>query len=351
MQVAVDAAGLMKLLSLLKSSIHGLGRRSGEAIVGTVAFNMKPVKGPWGGSSPFVAQLANYLEWRGYSVVYALDERVDLAVLIDPRTETANRVFGVPDLVRARDANPKLRVLHRINECDQRKGTAFMDEMLKDANLVADYTVFISEWLRTYHAERWFDTSRPNSVIYNGADPRIFHPVGSGHWDGVAPLRIVTHHWSNHPLKGFAEYQALDDAIADGKISGVELVVIGRWPESIRWKSAITMPPMHGKALAEQLKRCHLYVTASRWEPCGMHHVEGAQCGLPLLYHEDGGGIVEAGRKYGIGFRNDLVSIVEQAKQGYASLRQNVLSHAPSGDRMCIAFADIIQQLVAEDRK
>ena len=36
-----------------------------------------------------------------------------------------------------------------------------------------------------------------------------------------------------------------------------------------------------------------------------MHHVEGAQCGLPLVYHEDGGGIVEAGLKYGIGYRED----------------------------------------------
>ena len=81
-----------------------------------------------------------------------------------------------------------------------------------------------------------------------------------------------------------------------------------------------------------------------------MHHVEGAQCGLPLLYHEDGGGIVEAGEKYGIGFRDDLVSVIEQARSSYTELRQKVLDHSPSGDRMCIAFTELIQKLITEAR-
>ena len=226
-----------------------------------------------------------------------------------------------------------------------------MDEMLKAANEVADHTVFISEWLRDYHAERWFDLGRSNSVIYNGADPRIFHPVGSKRWDRISPLRVVTHHWSSNPLKGFAEYEALDGAIAAGQVADVELYIVGRWPDSIQWKSAVTVPPLHGRELADQLKRCHLYITASRWEPCGMHHVEGAQCGLPLLYHEDGGGIVEAGKVYGIGFREDLFVALERAKSSYDELRKKLLNQTPSGDRMCMAFADTIQQLIAEARE
>ncbi|MEI9897645.1 MAG: hypothetical protein WDN28_28245 [Chthoniobacter sp.] len=71
---------------------------------------------------------------------------------------------------------------------------------------------------------------------------------------------------------------------------GFELWIIGRWPANLCWKSARTFPPLAGRALAERLRECHLYLTATRWEPCGMHHVEGAQCGLPLLYHEDGAG-------------------------------------------------------------
>ena len=52
-----------------------------------------------------------------------------------------------------------------------------------------------------------------------------------------------------------------------------------------------------------------------------MHHVEGAQCGLPLLYHEDGGGVVEAGLKYGVGFRDDVAEALCAARDRLPELR------------------------------
>jgi len=316
--------------------------------IGTVAFNMKPVKGPWGGSSTFVTQLSSYLQRRGYRIVFSLDESVDVAIIIDPRLDAANRMFGIDEIAEMRARNPRLRVLHRVNECDQRKGTDFMDPLLEKASRVVDHTVFIAEWLREYHATRWYDLTRPNTVIYNGADPRFFHPVGSVKWNGNEPIRIVTHHWSDNLLKGFAEYELLDDAIARGEIKGVELIIVGRWPSSINWKSAMTVAPLHGMRLAQELKKCHVYITASRWEPCGMHHVEGAQCGLPLLYHQDGGGIVEAGQRYGLGFEENLIEKVSVMKEQYFELRKKVLDNAPSGDRMTLDFANIIQRLITE---
>ncbi len=131
------------------------------------------------------------------------------------------------------------------------------------------------------------------------------------------PIRIVTHHWSDNLLKGFDVYEQLDSLIADGELKGFELVVIGRWPARIKWRAAQTMPPMNGEKLATELRKCHLYLTASRWEPCGMHHVEGAQCGLPLLYHADGGGINEAGRCYGLEFRDNLAEQLLEMKSRF----------------------------------
>ena len=56
-----------------------------------------------------------------------------------------------------------------------------------------------------------------------------------------------------------------------------------------------------------------------------MHHVEGAQCGLPVLYHEDGGGIVETARRYGIGFRDDVAEAIGELHGRYGELRRRVL--------------------------
>ena len=315
--------------------------------VATVAINMRPVSGPWGGSSPFVWQLKAFLEARGYAVRFDLKRPADAILLIDPRDDLQGKAFGLPEIAAHQAANPRARVIHRINECDQRKNSSFMDAILEKGNAVADHTVFISEWLREYFCARWFDAARPHSVIYNGASARDFHPIGTPLPVPGQPLRVVTHHWSDNPLKGFDVYAEVDRLIAEGKLPGFELWIIGRWPQDLVWRAARTFPPAHGAALGALLRQCHLYLTATRWEPCGMHHVEGAQCGLPLLYHREGGGVVEAGERYGLGFTDDVSSALLAARADYPNLKRRVLAAMPSGDRMCLAFAEAIQTLLA----
>lgn len=314
----------------------------------TIAISMTPTGSSWGGASPFVSQLMNCLASRGWRVVFDLRRDPDVVLVIDPRRDHPAKRFGLSELERFRELNPQVPIVHRVNECDQRKGTDDIDELLRRTNLLADHTVFISEWLRDYFVERWFDPSLPHGIIYNGSDSRIYHPIGNHLPSPGETVRIVTHHWSPHWLKGYDVYQELDERIAAGDLPGVAFRIIGRWPAEIEWKAAETFGPMTGRPLATKLRECHLYLTASRWEPCGMHHVEGAQCGLPLLYHEDGGGIVEAGRRYGFGFRDDVASAARAAIDRLGDLRHRLLQQLPSGERMVLAFADTIQRLVVE---
>lgn len=316
--------------------------------LGRIAFNMRPARGPWGGSSPFVVQLKYYLQKRGYDVCFDLKKKVDVIVLIDPRDDLQFKAFGMDEIRAYKKNNPKLKLLHRINECDQRKNSSFMDELLKDANELADHTVFIANWLQEYHSDRWFNKENSHSVIYNGADPKVFHPIGSAIYDNKEVFRIVSHHWSDNMMKGFDIYQKIDQAIEMGLLDGVELWIVGRWPSEIEWQKARLFPPSQGKKLADTLRRCHAYVTASRWEPCGMHHVEGAQCGLPLLYHKDGGGIVEAGERYGLGFGDDdYIDAIKLLRDNYGRYRNLVLNNSPCGDRMVMEYTNRIQSLIA----
>lgn len=297
-------------------------------------------------------QLREALQSCGMRIRTDLQGKVDAIFIIDPRATLQKTAFGLKEIIEYKKVHPEVKIIHRINECDQRKNTDFMDQILQEANLHADYTVFISRWLRDYFAERWFDVKKSHCVIYNGASPAEFHPLDSACWDGVSPFRLVTHHWSDNPMKGFATYERLDGMIADGQIKDCELWVIGRWPADIRWKSARTYPPASGNQLADLLRQCHVYFTASLWEPCGMHHVEGAQCGLPLLCHADGGGIVEAAEKYGLIFNDeDLVEVVERAKREYRQLREKVLLNMPSGYRMNADYVRVIQYVLAWGRR
>ncbi len=310
---------------------------------------MAPRRTPYGGGNQFVLQLSRYLETQGYDVVFKLTKDLDCIFLLDGRKELTT--FGTEEIEEYKRCVPSTVCVHRVNENDQRKGSSFMDDLLARTNRVADYTVFISPWLREYHAARWFDTNNPHEVVLNGADPRVFHPFDSATWDPSDPLRLVTHHWSDNPMKGFQVYEEIDRLITRGELSEVELWVIGRWPALAQWKSAQLFPPTRGPRLARLLRQCHAYVTASQYEPGGMHVVEGIQCGLPLLYHEDGGGITEYGKRFGIGFRDNLVGAILEMRQGYADLRYKALMEGPSGDEMCQRYVQVARRLVLQRKE
>ncbi len=313
--------------------------------IATVAFNMRPKRGPYGGGNQWLQQASAYFERCGYAAKYDLTRNVD-CVLGTHAGLSGGLSFSYEDVLEAKKRNPRLKCIQRINDNDLRKGTGEMDKMLAACNRAADHTVFVSAWLRDHHAARWFDVGRPHSVILAGADPAIFHSLGTTPWKPGGPLRIVTHHWSDNPAKGFPEYAELDRLIADGKLPGVELWIIGRWPADIRWRSAKTFGPCAGQKLAGLLRQCHVCITASRHEPGAMHPVEAMQCGLPLLYHADTGGTVEMGEKFGVIFTDDLPSAVEDMKKRYASLRARVLREGPAGDLMCLQYRRLVQSLL-----
>lgn len=314
--------------------------------IATVAFNMPERHGPYGGGNQWLKQLAAYLRRSGYRVVHRLGPDVDL-VMGTHAGLSGTLGFSYDQVAEVKRANPRLRCIQRINDNDLRKGTAGMDAALAAANRAADHTVFVSSWLREYHSERWFDPSRPHSVIGNGADPAIFHPYGNKSWRPGQTFRLVTHHWSDNPSKGFDTYAKIDQLIAEGVLQNVELWIIGRWPSNMVWRSAETFPACAGRRLADLLRQCHAAVTASKHEPGAMHPVESLQCGLPLLYTEDTGGTVELGRKFGVPLGEDPVSAVRALQEHYDELRGLVLRQAPAGDVMCGAYRQLIQSMLA----
>ena len=339
----------MSKLNLLLSNFR---RRASDALassgtVARVAMNLRPVYSSWGGGNQWLTQTARYLRSSGYTVRSDLKEPVD-CILLTHFGLTGRTSFSLEELREYVRANPKVRVIHRINDNDIRKETTEMDRRLAQYDELAHHTVFISSWLRDYHAERWFDIRKPNSVIINGADAAVFHPIGSAQWKPGEPFRIVTHHWSDNWLKGFKVYAEVDRMIAAGELPDVELWVIGRWPKEIQWKAARTFEPVNGEPLARLLRQCHAYLTASLWEPGGMHFIEGAQCGLPVAYHEDGGGIVEVAGRFGVGFRDDVATAIRATRDQYPALRHAVLADPPSGDAMGLRYRSLIQQVLAD---
>ena len=44
--------------------------------------------------------------------------------------------------------------------------------------------------------------------------------------------------------------------------------------------------PLYGIELSNELKKNHLYITGSLFEPSGNHHIEAGQCGLPIYLYK-----------------------------------------------------------------
>jgi hypothetical protein len=305
-------------------------------------------EGPWGGGNQFARSLAEALQCRGDAVRFDLaDADIDIIVLTDPRARSSNVSFGAGAVLRyLLLKNPRALVVHRVNECDERKRTKRMNGMLTRANYCADHTVFIGSWLKALDVWR---RDTPSSVILNGADERVFSRAPYIRWNGHEPLRLVTHHWGGNRMKGFDIYETLDRLLGDGEWkSRIEFTYIGNLPRDFSFANARYLPPMQGEALARELSSHHVYLTASVNEPAGMHHIEGAMCGLPLLYRRSGA-LPEYCDGFGIGFDGmDFVGALGRMMNEYPGHADRMPAYSHTAKHMCAKYIALFDSLLAQ---
>lgn len=279
-----------------------------------IYFNQKVKFTPWGGGNQFVINLIKLLRKNGHNIVFKLKKKIDLIIL------TANFKEIDPRIFMYKNKYPETKILHRINECDKRKGTDYVDKIIFKGNSIADETVFISKWLSQYFIKIGFKKSY--KVIYNGCDEVYFFPLREKKLGDK--IQLVTHHWSNNWLKGFDIYNQLDKIISER--DDLSFTYIGNYNDSYKPKNTRCIPPLYGMDLGNELRKHDIYITASRWEPCGMHHIEGARCGLPVLFHSEGGGINEACENYGIEYfdRSSLLMAIKNLSNSYHKYRNKI---------------------------
>lgn len=304
--------------------------------------------GPWGGGNQFACALTKALEARGDSVRYDLnDGDIDLILLTDPRWRSPNVSFGAGAILRYLvSRNSNALVVHRINECDERKGTRNMNRMLRWANYGVDHTVFIASWLE--NLDVWQRCS-PSSIILNGADETIFQQSMNVPWDGRQKLKLVTHHWGGNHMKGFDVYAELDKLLALPKWrKRIEFTYIGNLPKGYYFQNAKYLSPLSGAKLAQELARHHVYITASVNEPAGMHHIEGALSGLPILYRKSGA-LPEYCRGFGIQFsRDEFMPALEAMFSRYADLKRIMPGYSHTAAKMCSGYLALFDRMQAE---
>lgn len=316
-----------------------------------VAIGSRPIDGPWGGGNRFVASLCQALRQAGHAVVHELaGSDIDLILIVDPRTRSPNVCFGGGAVLRyLMFLNPSAVVVHRINECDERKGEPFINHRLVRANYTADATVFVGEWLTKLPV--WQRNLRvPWFVIRNGSDTRTFNSTAFRAWDGRGPLKLVTHHWGYHPMKGFDVYKKIDRMLAMPQWrERIDFTYIGNLPNGFHFSRARYISPLNGDALAKELSLHHAYVTASINEPGGNHQNEGALCGLPLLYRLSGC-MPEYCDGFGVGFLGpeDFEPALEHLIAEYHNVAARMSDFPHTAERMTREWISLLEMLCAD---
>ena len=269
-----------------------------------IFFNRPIKKEAWGGGSHFITNLYRYLCNKNIEVTFTLDEDINLIFMFEPRTDGAHP--GIREILKFKHSNNiKIPIIQRINDTDIARhayGLSPHDppwriKTLLHANQFVDHTIFISKWVKRHYEDHGYKkNSRDDSVIINGCNLNYFYPKKSDDKKSDV-LKVITHHWSDNPMKGLDVYMAMDEICK--RNPNIEFTYLGRYPKSYKPTATKILSPTYGVEIGKILRQNDVYITGARFEACGMHHIEAAACGLPVIFHKDGGAINEICEKYG----------------------------------------------------
>ncbi|MBF0128256.1 MAG: hypothetical protein HQM02_13725 [Magnetococcales bacterium] len=316
-----------------------------------VSIGMRLQPGAWGGGNRFGKALADFLEARGHQVVFDLTARdIDIILLAEPDRKLKISAFDHGDILRyLLFRNPSALVLHRINNTSEARDDPEkrFNRFRILANRVADHTVFVSQWVRERYREAGFG-DRPCSIILNGGDHRLWHPSPVREARG-ARMKLVTHHWSTHPKKGMALYQRLDALLSTSPWSEqLEFTYVGPLPEGVRFQNSRHVPPLAGDRLAEELRGHDIYITAASCEAGPNHVLEGALCGLPLLY-VNSGSMAEYCAGFGLEFTPDtLAPTLARMLADHERWTGQMASFPLTADHMCQGYLERFEALLTQ---
>lgn len=149
-------------------------------------------------------------------------------------------------------------------------------------------------------------------------------------------------------MKGFDIYLQLDELLAKSDFARhFAYTYIGNLPPAVRFRHVRHVAPLSGTPLADELRRHHVYLTASIHEPAGMHHIEAALCGLPLLYRRSGA-LPEYCDGFGVGFDQETFEgKLFELRDRYWKFRPIMTSYSYDASRMCRGYIDLFRDLMS----
>ena len=304
-----------------------------------IYINRQPKSGPWGGGAKTVNKLAELLLSKGHTVVYQLSKGIDVIFCFDPRPNS----FGehIDHLYAYKRSFPRTKIIQRVGDVGTH-GKPELTHMVKQCLTRSDYFIFPSEW-----SKRWINYQGSNCAVVDNAPMQIFYQNRNSNLELGKEIKVVTHHWSTNPKKGFDIYEKFDQW-CEGK--NISFHYIGQVPPGVQFKNYTK--PISAEALSEELPKHDIYLTASEEEAGANHVLEALAAGLPVVYRENGGSIENYCNYYGENYSNfdDMIEKINKVTQNYKTLKNQVLQYTITNDFVVEEYYRIIKEAYESKR-
>ena len=319
-----------------------------------IAIGYEIQNGPYGGGNSIVLSFQKYFTKAGHEVVFNInDNDVDVILITDPRSRSPSISFSAGAVLRYLWLkNKNAIVIHLLQDCDERKNTKTMNLRQRIANYCADHSVVVGTWMLDLNLFRK-EHKKNCTAILNGGRKEIFVNNKKHHWNKTSPLRLITHHWGGNWMKGFDVYRVIDDYLESEKNREMlEFTYIGNVPNGFKFSNVRHLQPMDSKSLSDELNKHHVYITASLNEPAGLHHIEGAMCGLPILFRNSGA-LPEYCSDYGVMFDGpgDVIEKIQEIKGKYAILYNALAEYPFTEEKMTTEYLYLFECLLNKKNK
>jgi glycosyltransferase involved in cell wall biosynthesis len=273
-----------------------------------VSILSKFVNGPWGGGNQFLKALATHLHNKGVYTPNPLEADI---VIVNSKDEL--------QYVESLKKDHNKTIIHRVDGVFSiYRGPEWLhldQQVYYFLKNFADGVVYQSNWSKVRHRDNGSPKHPCESVIYNAPDSSIFNTTNKPSRNPDAKTRLITTSWSPNMRKGFSTMQFLDENL---DFDRYEYIFVGQSP--VKFKNIEMIDAVPSEKLAEIIKTCDIFITASENDTCSNSLIESMSCGLPAVGLNSGGTpeIIKEGGKTFAGC-DDILQVIDGVSENLQS--------------------------------
>ncbi|MFH1023629.1 MAG: glycosyltransferase family 4 protein [Planctomycetota bacterium] len=246
-----------------------------------------------GGGYYFIRLLWEYLDRNGVPWTNRLSDDYDVLF-------ASGWLVAFENVRAAKMRLSRLRVVHRVDGSARDYGRFDSADVIQArVNLLADATIFQSDYGRYATREKFRVVLQDGPVIRNPVDTKLFRSDGESA-DIPGEMRVLNASWSTNRQKGTWQIPILAE-----RHPGVTFVLCGRYPDLPDLPNVRHLGHLDSPALARAMRGCDVFLDLTENECCSNVTLQAMASGLPVI-HKGSGGTPELVGEAGAVMRSDL---------------------------------------------